>query len=300
MNSCEVSFPNLGITIKNLPSTFSVFGFNVAFYGLIIAVGMLAGYMVSAWQAKRTKQDPDMYLDFALWAVVVSVICARLYYVVFSWDMYKDNPLQIFNIRAGGLAIYGAVLGGILSAVVYSKVKKKSFWLMADTGCVGLVTGQIIGRWGNFFNKEVFGGYSDGLLAMALPWEEAVKHVTSEEGIAELLLHVSDGMITVHPTFLYESLWNLAVLIIILVYTKHKKFDGELFFIYLGGYGIGRAWIEGIRTDQLLLWNTKIPVSQLLAVLMAVVSFAAIIIGRMRERKKDSKIGELAVKKSKK
>lgn len=285
MNTCDVGFPNLGITIKNMPSSFSLFGIEVTYYGLIIAIGMAAGYLISAWQAKRTKQDPDMYLDFAIWAVVISAICARLYYVIFSWDVYKDNPLQIFNIRAGGLAIYGAVLGGILTAIVYSRVKKENFWLMADTGCVGLITGQIIGRWGNFFNKEVFGGYSDGLFAMSLPWEEAAMHVTSEEGIAALLPHVSEGIITVHPTFLYESLWNLAVLIIILVYTKHKRFDGELFFIYLSGYGIGRAWIEGIRTDQLLLWNTKIPVSQLLAVIMAVISVTAIIIGRKRVKK---------------
>lgn len=284
MNACDVSFPNLGITIKNLPSSFSLFGFPIAFYGLIIAVGMAAGYLIASWQAKRTGQDPDMYLDFAIWAVIISVICARLYYVIFSWDMYKDNLLQIFNLRGGGMAIYGGVIGGILTAIFYSKIKKKNFWLMADTACVGLITGQIIGRWGNFFNKEAFGGYSDGLFCMALPWEEAIKHM-SYESMEALKVHVSDGIITVHPTFLYESVWNLMVLIIILVYTKHKKFDGELFFMYLGGYGLGRVWIEGLRTDQLFLWNTGIPVSQLLAGIMAVVSISAIIIGRVRAGK---------------
>lgn len=279
MNSCRVSFPRLGITIDSLPSSFSVFGLGIAFYGLIIAIAMAAGYMIAAWQAKRTDQDPDVYLDFAIWAVIISVICGRLYYVIFSWDMYKSNLLQIFNLRAGGMAIYGAVIGAIATAIVYTRIKKMDFWILADTGCVGLVTGQIIGRWGNFFNKEAFGGYSDGLFSMALPWEEAKMHM-SAESMEKLLPHVVDGIITVHPTFLYESLWNLVILIIILVYTKHKKFDGELFFIYLGGYGLGRLWIEGLRTDQLLLWNTRIPVSQLLAGIMFLISLTAIIIGR--------------------
>lgn len=278
---CEVAFPNIGISFSNLPTGFSVFGFTIAFYGVIIAIGMIAGYLVAAYQAKRTGQDKDMYLDFAVWAIIFSLICARLYYVIFSWDDYKDDLLQIFNLRAGGLAIYGGVIGGMISVLVYSKIKKKNMWLMMDTACVGLITGQIIGRFGNFFNKEAFGGYTDGILAMQLPWEEAVRHMSSD-AVQTLAQHVENGMITVHPTFLYESLWNLAVLIVILAYTKHKRFDGELLCLYIGGYGLGRVWIEGLRTDQLLLWNTKLPVSQLLAGIMVVAAVVGIIVGRKK------------------
>ena len=245
---------------------------------------MICGYLVSEWQAKRTGQSPELYLDFAIYAIVFSVIGARIYYVVFAWEDFASNPLQILNLRTGGLAIYGGVLGGILTALIYAKRKRISFWLLADTSVVGLLTGQIIGRWGNFFNKEAFGSYTDNLLAMELPWDVARYHVSSDAA-TELSKYVVNGTIQVHPTFLYESFWNLLVLIGILVYTKHKKFDGELFFLYLGGYGLGRVWIEGLRTDQLRFWGTSIAVSQVLALVMVLTSVACIIYKRRICRK---------------
>lgn len=281
MAGCEVSFPNLGIYFENVGSYISVFGFRIAFYGMIITFGMICGYLVAEWQAKRTGQNPELYLDFAIYAIIFSVIGARLYYVIFAWDEFASNPLQIINLRTGGLAIYGGVIGGILTCIIYTRVKKLSFWLVADTSVAGLITGQIIGRWGNFFNKEAFGSYTDNLLAMRLPWDEARLHMSSDS-VAELSKYVTDGYIQVHPTFLYESLWNLAVLVILLFYTKHKKFDGELLFIYLAGYGLGRVWIEGLRTDQLRIWGTSIAVSQLLALIMTVGSIAFIIYKRRK------------------
>ena len=203
------------------------------------------------------------------------------YNVIFAWDEFASNPLQIINLRTGGLAIYGGVIGGILTCIIYTRIKKLSFWLVADTSVAGLITGQIIGRWGNFFNKEAFGSYTDNLLAMRLPWDEARLHMSSDS-VAELSKYVTDGYIQVHPTFLYESLWNLAVLVFLLLYTKHKKFDGELFFIYLAGYGLGRVWIEGLRTDQLRIWGTSIAVSQILALVMAVGSISFIIYKRRK------------------
>ena len=283
MNGCEVAFPNLGIVLDNVPGGFRLFGIEIAFYGVIIALGMVAGYLVASWQAGRTGQDKELYLDFALYAIILSVIGARIYYVVFSWDEFRDNPLQVFNLRGGGLAIYGGVITAVVTAVVYARIKKVSFWLMADTGCVGLITGQIIGRWGNFFNKEAFGGYTDNLFAMRLPWEEASRHM-SADAVLTMSQHVQNGTIQVHPTFLYESVWNLFVLIGLLVYTRHKKFDGEIFLLYIAGYGLGRLWIEGLRTDQLLLWGTRIPVSQLLAAAMAIVAAVLIITRRMHKR----------------
>lgn len=279
LSGCEVSFPNLGIYFEHVGSYISVFGFHIAYYGMIITFGMICGYLVAEWQAKRTGQNPELYLDFAIYAIIFSVMGARLYYVAFAWKEFRDNPLQVLNLRTGGLAIYGGVIAGVLTAAIYSKIKKVNFWILVDTAIGGLLTGQIIGRWGNFFNKEAFGSYSDGLLAMQLPWNEARLHM-SYDSIEKLLPKVKDGFITVHPTFLYESVWNLAVLIVVLCYTKHKKFNGELFFLYLGGYGLGRIWIEALRTDQLLLWGTKIAVSQLLAFCMVLFAVIAIIYNR--------------------
>lgn len=286
LSGCEVSFPNLGIYFDNVGSYISVFGFHIAFYGMIITFGMICGYLVAEWQAKRTGQNPELYLDFAIYGIIFSVLGARIYYVIFAWDEFKDTPLQILNLRTGGLAIYGGVIAGIITAAVYSKIKKINFWLLVDTAIGGLLTGQIIGRWGNFFNKEAFGSYTDNVFAMRLPWDVARLHMSSDS-VTELLPYVNDGYIQVHPTFLYESLWNLVVLILILCYTKHKKFDGELFFLYLGGYGLGRVWIESLRTDQLLLWGTNIAVSQLLAFCMVIFAIAAIIYNRRKIGRKN-------------
>lgn len=286
MSGCEVGFPNLGIYFENVGSFISVFGFHIAYYGMIITLGMICGYFVAEWQAKRTRQNPELYLDFALYAIVFSVIGARIYYVVFAWDEFAKNPLQAFNIRTGGLAIYGGVIAGILTGIVYSKVKKINFWLLADTAIAGLLTGQIIGRWGNFVNKEAFGSYTNNLFAMKLPWDVAKYHVSSDAA-QELAKHVANGYIQVHPTFLYESVWNLAVLIFILWYTRRKKFDGELFFLYLGGYGLGRVWIESLRTDQLRFWGTDIAVSQILAGAMVLFAMGAIIYNRRKIGRKN-------------
>lgn len=282
-----ISFPNLGLTIDYLPKSITLFGtVDIAFYGLIIGIGILLGYYVAKWQAIRTNQNTEVYLDFALYAIVTSIIGARIYYVVFSWDYYKDDIIQIFNLRAGGLAIYGAVIGAVISAIVYTRIKKYSFFLLADTGVAGLITGQILGRWGNFFNREAFGDFSNGLLAMRLSVDDVAQSSITKKMLAEAEKNDYIGFIQVHPTFLYESLWNLGVLIFLLVYTKNKKFDGELFLIYLAGYGLGRAWIEGLRTDQLTIGSTGIAVSQLLSVALFVICTSFILYQHWKLREK--------------
>lgn len=299
--STNIRFPNLGIELKNVPSGIDVFGFRIAFYGIIIGIGMLCGWLLAQWMAKRTGQDPEIYLDFALVAIIVSVIGARLYYVVFALDEFIHDPIQIFNIRSGGLAIYGGIIGGVLSALVYSKVKKYSFWLLADTASIGLLTGQIIGRWGNFFNREAFGKYTTGLFAMQLDIRDVAydfrntivnlqnKYEGKPDALARILeirenTVMVDGAeyIQVHPTFLYESVWNLVLLLILIVYTKRKRFDGEIVLLYLMGYALGRVWIEGLRTDQLFLWNSPIAVSQLLSAIIVLVCLTLLI----RKRRK--------------
>lgn len=285
----DISFVNLGITIEHLRNSITIFGFRIAFYGIIIGIGMLAGMAVAFSDAKRRGQDPDMYLDFALYAIIFSIIGARLYYVIFEWDMYKDNLLQILNLRAGGLAIYGGVIGAVLTLLVFTRIKKVSFFSMADSGVLGLITGQIIGRWGNFFNCEAFGGYTDNLLAMRIKMSLVNPSMISQELLDRQIVENGTAYIQVHPTFLYESLWNLGVLLFMLWYRKRKRFDGEMLWLYFLGYGLGRVWIEGLRTDQLKLPGTPLAVSQLLSAVLVVTAAGVIAYHR---RKMRTQVGE--------
>ncbi|MGN1171296.1 MAG: prolipoprotein diacylglyceryl transferase [Lachnospiraceae bacterium] len=281
MDAGDIAFPHLNIYLNNVPKTFSVFGFEVAYYGLIIGIAVLLGVLLAVHEAKVTGQDPDLYWDFALYAIVFSIIGARIYYVVFSWDNYKDDLLSIFNTRGGGLAIYGAVIGAFLTAFIYCRVKKVPFLRLCDTGVVGLILGQVIGRWGNFMNREAFGEYTDNLFAMRLPIEAVRQHEITET----MWAHVTEGVnyIQVHPTFLYESMWNLVLLCLLLLYRKHKKFEGEIAILYFGGYGLGRCMIEGLRTDQLLLPHTSLAVSQILAGILVVFAIVVEISVRMKK-----------------
>lgn len=272
MNGADIRFVHFGITIEHLKSSISVFGFRIAFYGIIIGIGMLAGLWIAQSDAKRRGQDPELYLDFALYAIICSIIGARIYYVIFEWDYYKENLLQIFNLRAGGLAIYGGVIAGAITMIVYTRVKKVSFFSMADTGVLGLVTGQIIGRWGNFFNCEAFGGYTDSLLAMRIRRSLVNDNMLNADVLSHKIVENGVEFIQVHPTFLYESCWNLCLLIFMLWFRKYKKYDGQMFWIYLLGYGTGRFWIESLRTDQLILFGTGLPVSQALSLVLILVA----------------------------
>lgn len=284
MGEMDIAFPNLGIYLTNVPKTIMIGSFGIAIYGVVIAIGMLLGLTLSSKVAARTGQDPDVIWDLGPALLFFSVLGARIYYVIFMWDMYKDDPVQIFNLRGGGLAIYGGIIAGFITIYVYCKVKKQKFPLVLDTVMYGLLVGQILGRWGNFFNREVFGEYTDNLLAMRIP----VSMVRERDISASIAAHMTEGTnyIQVHPTFLYEGMWNLMLLIFLLLYLKHKKFDGEIALLYFAGYGIGRAIIESIRTDQLFITGTTIPVSMALGIAMAVVSIAADIVIRAKMRKK--------------
>ncbi len=278
----SINFPHLGIYLEHVGKSVSVFGFDIAYYGIIIGCSILLGLYLAQREAKRTGQNPDTYTDMVIYAIIVSVICARAYYVIFSWDHYKDNLLSIFNLRQGGLAIYGGIIGAVATVYVYSRVKKISFPLLLDTACIGLVAGQVLGRWGNFFNREAFGGYTDGLFAMQLPVSAVRANEITEEMWAHVQVIGGEQFIQVHPTFLYESIWNLGVLCFLYWYRDRKKFRGELFLTYILGYGLGRVWIEGLRTDQLQIGSTGIPVSQLLAGVLILVSLFLIVMGRRR------------------
>lgn len=277
-----IYFPHLHIYLQHVGRVIQIGSFSVAYYGIIIACAMVAGTILARKEAKRTGQNPDQYLTFAVMAIIISVIGARIYYVAFSWDLYKGHPLDILNLRQGGLAIYGGVIGAIFSAWLFSRLTKIRLGTLVDTACLGLVLGQIIGRWGNFFNREAFGGYTDGLFAMQLPADA----VRPGDITLDLMRHMQiiDGVvfIQVHPTFLYESMWNIGVLILLLVFRRHKKFEGEVFFLYLAGYGCGRFWIEGLRTDQLLIPGTHTAVSQVLSLALVILGVCVIVIRRIR------------------
>lgn len=261
----EINFPNLGIYLDHVGKSISIFGFSIAYYGIAIVTGMMIAIWIAQREAKRTGQNPEQYLDLAMIGIAAGILGARIYYVIFAWDYYKDDLLSIFNIRQGGLAIYGGIIGACIAVVIYSRKKKQNFSLLMDTASMSIVFGQIMGRWGNFFNREAFGDYTNNLFAMQLP----VSAVRANEITQKMWDHVVtvNGVeyIQVHPTFLYESLWNVGVLLFLFWFRKRKKFNGEVFLMYLIGYGLGRIWIEGLRTDQLLLPVVGLPVSQLLS-----------------------------------
>lgn len=286
----DIQFPNLHINIENLPKSFNFFGVDIAFYGCIIALGMILSIALVCYIAKTSGQDYNEYIDFALYAIIFSVIGERLYYVIFSWDYYGKHPNEILNIREGGLAIYGGVIAGVLVCLIYTRVKKLSFKKIADTAVYGLILGQIIGRWGNFFNREAFGGVAKDSSPLMMKIFFGDKYSISQvpdavrQGMETLKGKTLSeiGYIQVQPTFLYESLWNLCVLILMLAFRKKKKFDGEILLWYLLGYGTGRAIIEGMRTDQLIMPVTGWPVSQALSIVVAAVALTIIIVKRVQ------------------
>ena len=273
--------------LKNVGKSIDLFGIEIAYYGIIIGTAILLGFWIAAREAKRTGQNPENYLDMGIIGVIAGIVGARLYYVIFSWDMYKDNLLDIFNLREGGLAIYGGVIAAVISVLVLAKVKHLSAPQIFDTIAMALLNGQMLGRWGNFFNREAFGGYTDSLFAMRLPLDA----VRSSDVTEQMRRHIEriDGVsyIQVHPTFLYESLWNLCLFLLLIKFRPKKKFDGQVLGLYFLGYALGRVWIEGLRTDQLMFG--PFAVSQLLS--GGLIICAAIFLirkGKQEKAKKES------------
>ena len=252
-----ITFPNLGITVNPNPVAFTVFGKDIYWYGIIIAVGFLLAVLYMMRRAPVFGLTQDDVLDEVLWAVPIGVICARLYYCIFYWELYADNPISVLYIWEGGLAIYGGVIGGALTIIILSKIKKIKTGTLLDVAAMAVIIGQIFGRWGNFMNREAHGAVTDCFFKMGL-----------ENAAGEVIYY--------HPTFLYESVWNLVGFIGMHFLTKKRKFDGQIVLTYLAWYGLGRVWIEGLRTDSLYLFGTGIRVSQLVAALSVVLAGGAL------------------------
>lgn len=244
--------------------------FRVAFYGVTMALGMILGSMLILHEAKRTGQSDEDYLDIIIWCLISAVVGARAYYVIFAWDYYKDDLLSIFNIRGGGMGIIGGLIGAFIAGYFVCRYKKMSFVLACDTCIIGVPVGQIIGRFGNFFNREAYGQYTDGLFAMQIPLDRCTRasSVVTDEMMNHLVEYDGLKFISVHPTFLYEALWNLGLLILLLWMRKHTRFRGQMVLTYFIGYGLGRFWIESLRIDQLIFFGTGIPVTMIVSAIM--------------------------------
>jgi phosphatidylglycerol:prolipoprotein diacylglycerol transferase len=274
----SVRFPGLGLEFQLRRWAFEIFGLPIYWYGIIIALAFLSAVLLGLRSCRKYDIEPDNVLDMVLFAAPAAIIGARLYYVIFSWDQYKDNLIDIFKVRDGGLAVYGGVIAAALVAWIYARVKKMSFLNIMDFAAPYIVLGQGIGRWGNFVNQEAFG------TATQLPWR--MNGDIPDKYLSGLTNALDPAKWGVHPTFLYESLWDFAVFFFLLWYRKKKKkLTGEVLFLYLIFYGIGRFIIEGLRTDSLYLGSIR--VSQMLSALL-VLAFAVLFIYRRRKKSKAS------------
>lgn len=286
-NGADIIFPHLGIVIQNLSNHITLFGsFDIAYYGIIIGIGMLLALFVVENDARRHGNDASIYYDFFIFAIIFGVIGARLYYCIFEWDYYKGSLMRILNIREGGLAIYGGIIAGVISGAIFCRVRKIPFLKLSDSALLGVLVGQFIGRWGNFFNCEAFGGYTDSLFAMRIKESLANPSMISEELIEHVIKDNGINYIQVHPTFLYESCWNFVVFILLYIYAgKQKPGSGKVTILYFLCYGVGRFLIEGLRTDQLKIPGTTLPVSQCLSLVLVVSMLIIIFIRKQREKK---------------
>ena len=272
MNYTTISFPGLGLEM-NPPSTLSLGPLNIHFYGLIIAVGMILAVCYALHRKEEFGLTEDNLLDGVLWIVPFAIICARAYYCIFEWDAYKDNPISILYIWNGGLAIYGGVIGAIIGIFVFARIKKLNPFSILDVVSLGFLIGQCIGRWGNFMNREAFGEATQSFLRMGL-----YNPVT---GVTEYY----------HPTFLYESVWNLCGFILLHFLSKKRQYDGQIALGYVAWYGLGRALIEGLRTDS--LWWGPFRVSQLLAAVSCVIAVILLIWQAFRPHDRKNLFGNM-------
>lgn len=269
MTESYILFPKLGLQFNVDNVAFSIGTKDIYWYGIIIALGFAVAVICAVSLAKKYGVSPETMYDIVIYGTPTAVICARLYYVIFEWEYYANHLSDILKIWNGGIAIYGAIIGAVLSSVIYCRVKKCNMPLVFDIGAVGLVIGQIFGRWGNFFNQEAFGTNTESVFGMT---GNVIKESLRE--MAASGMNVSPEL-PVHPTFLYESLWNVCVLVILLLMFKRRKFDGQNFLTYISLYGLGRFFIESLRTDSLYIGNFRI--SQIVAILTFFVGVCAII-----------------------
>ena len=262
-----ISFPGLGLALGDIPTGFALGSLNIRFYGVVIAIGLLLAVFYGLKRSKEFGLTEDDILDGVLGIVPFAIICARLYYCAFKWELYAAAPWKLLYIWEGGLAIYGGVIGAALGVVVFARIKKVKLTAVLDLVAIAFLIGQSIGRWGNFFNREAFGQLTENFLRMQI--------VNPENGVAGAY----------HPTFLYESLWNLAGFILLHLLSKRRQYDGQMALGYVFWYGLGRALIEGLRMDSLYIGTIR--VSQLLAALTCFAAAALLILMAFKKHDKE-------------
>ena len=288
MENVLVSFPGLGLDIELSRVAFRVFGVPIYWYGIIISLAFVACVLWAMRDSKRFGYEQDTVIDLVLVAIPVCIVCARLFFVVFSWDMFKDNLLEIFNVRHGGLAIWGGIIGAVISGTIIVKWKKIQTLKFFDFAIVYVPLGQAIGRWGNFFNQEAFGTNT------TLPWgmtsPEVKQYLTNnlDSLYAQNVIVYPD--IPVHPTFLYESIWNLALFGFLYFMRGKKKFDGQVFCLYFIGYGIARAFIETLRTDVLMIGSLRIAIVMSILGIIAFTIFMFVLRNRALNNDVDAEV----------
>ena len=270
----DIAFPNLGIYINTLRNNIHipVIGRTIYVYGIVVALAMLVGFLSVTFIAKSKNQNVDNYYDLILYIIIFGILGARAYYVIFNWSYYEIRTHEILAINKGGLAIFGGIIAGFIVLAIFCLRRKINFIELADTSVCGLAIGQAIGRWGNFFNMEAFGTYTNNLFAMRMKYDYVVNNGIDISHTMNMITENGISYIQAHPTFLYESFFSLVLFVILVVLiTKYYKFKGEILATYLIGYGIIRFFIEGLRTDSLMFMNTGIKVSQVVAIICVII-----------------------------
>ena len=276
----DIWFPHLGLEFFNVNRVVvSFFGFSIYWYALFIISGILAGYATALIEAKRTGQSKEDYSDLLIAGSLSAVVGLRLFYVIFNWENFRDDPIRIITgLRDGGLAIFGGLIAAVIVVFILSKRRNLDVWTILDTCAPSFALGQVIGRFGNFFNREAFGTFTDNIFAMRIVLTDA--QMVTPDLLAHSVIDRGVEYIQVHPTFLYESMWNLVVFTFLTLYRPRKKFGGEIFWLYLLSYGFGRFFIEGLRVDQLLVGT--LPVSQVMAALIFVLSVSVMVFKKVK------------------
>lgn len=297
-----ISFPNLNIRWENVGEKINLFGIEITYFGILLGIAILFGIALTMWLAHRSGQEAEEYLTLSIFVIIFGVIGARIYYVLFGWEQFEENWVKIFNIRSGGLAFYGALIAGVITVFIYCKRQGLIVWKVLDTIVPALLIGQILGKLGNFFNREAFGEYTEGIFSMQLPID-SVRAMDVTEKMRQNVEKI-DGvnMIRVSPSFLYEIILCLIILIGLLVYQRFEVYKGEIFLLYVISYGAGRFFIESGRVDKLKTLIFDLPVSQVVAVLSIVIAMGLLAItyksgdgqgrgiSRMKSKKKKAKL----------
>lgn len=285
-DAVSVRFPHLGINIYNLAKSFKVFGMEITVDAIVALVAIIAGFLILIYEVKLTWQDMDAYINMSICAMLTAVIGARLYYVIFNWGYYRGNLLQVFHLGNGGLSVYGGAVAAVITCIVFSGIKKIALLRIADTVCMGIVLWKAVDVWGSFFNREVFGKYTDSLFAMQIKYDETAG-IMNQDILNHLTRYGGAIYIQVHPIFLYESLWCLMLFALIMAFRRYKKFEGEVFMWCVAGYSLGRAWIDMMRADKLPAHGLNMPLSVVLALICAIVPTCICVIKRIILKKSE-------------